>query len=176
MKAASKNIERQLANVRAINAKVQSKGGKANPALVQSARSLAEATSGLIATLKAVSARPKDQSAQSQMSASIGPVNENIKKVLDASNALVPGQRECDEAIQSIQAVIGDLAASSMSAAVGCYTHPSPQNRGKSVQECQEAVVDNAKDLAATTTKMVEASFKNPTQIGPNVLQIADAV
>jgi len=175
VKTASKNIEKQLANIRAINAKVQAKG-KVNPALVQAARSLAEATSGLISTLKAVSARPKDQTAQSQMSASVGPVNENIKKVLDASNALVPGQKECDEAIQAIQAVIGDLAASSMSAAVGCYTHPAPQNRGRSVQECQEAVVDNAKDLAATTTKMVEASFKNPTQIGPNVLQISDAV
>ncbi len=111
VKAAAENIKKQLNNIRAINAKVQGKG-KANPALVQAARSLADATSGLITTLKAVSARPKDQSAHSQMSASVGHVTENIKRVLEASSALVPGQRECDAAINDIQAAIGDLAAS----------------------------------------------------------------
>ncbi len=63
-----------------------------------------------------------------------------------------------------------------MSAAVGCYTHPPPQARGKSVQECQESVLDISKDLASTTTKLMEATIKNPAMVGTLVSQVSEMI
>jgi hypothetical protein len=163
----------RLNALRAINHKLTSKA-RSSPLLMNAARALAEAATGLIKTLKTVAARPKDAAAQSAMSGSISQVTDGIKKVLDASTSLVPGQRECDEAIAKLSVAASELASAAMQAAVGVFSHQLP--RGKSAQEVQEEVVDLAKELLQSTNAVIEAAFKNQTAIGPTVSAIARAI
>ncbi len=72
--------------------------------------------------------------------------------------------QECADAIASIQTDIGELDSAVIGAAVGVFAHEPPA--GLSAQQAQEKVVDLTKNLAAATTKLVEAALKDPNGCG----------
>jgi len=87
--------------------------------LVDAVRGLATATSQLISASNESSVKPKDDSAQAQLSAASKVENDAIATLLKATNSMTPGAQEIEEAIEAIQAAVGEFDATAISVTCG---------------------------------------------------------
>ncbi|KAL6051699.1 hypothetical protein QOT17_019055, partial [Balamuthia mandrillaris] len=131
--------------------------------LLEAARSVALETNKMIDILKVVSGRPKDAAAQTKLSLTSKSTIDAIKQLIQAVENLTYGDKECKEAIDTIQRAIGDLDAAAINATVGLL---DVDTRGMTNQQCKEQLIALSRDLANVTGQLVTAAKSKPEDLG----------
>lgn len=142
--------------------------------LSDAVRGMASATSQLISSANEFSVKPKDDGAQAQLSGASKILNDAIANVLKAVNSMTPGAQEIEEAIETIQNAVGEVDSISISVTVGNF---EKVNTKKTHQECQENLVDLAKEMASNLSEVINSSrIESGEELGKAGKKLAETV
>eukprot|EP01087_Luapelamoeba_hula_P023545 TRINITY_DN867_c0_g1_i1.p1 TRINITY_DN867_c0_g1~~TRINITY_DN867_c0_g1_i1.p1 ORF type:complete len:2538 (-),score=652.11 TRINITY_DN867_c0_g1_i1:59-7672(-) len=125
-------------------------------------KALADNTVNLLSIAKNVSASPDDYAAQQALGNSAKVVRDDIKELLKAVDAAIPGKRELVEALELITAALGRLG--------------QPSAGGGNSQTYLKEVQDAAKVLASSVGRIAASARQFPEKLGPFGKQAAEAV
>lgn len=144
------------------NAAAKSNDAMASEGILIAGKKLADATIEALQTAKGVTANPNDYHRDQKLSASVKSVKEDIKELLNAVDAAIPGKKELMEAQDTINSATDRLI------------HPSAP-RGNSQMHLKE-VTDAARALADSVGRIVASARNFPEKLGPYSKQAADSV
>eukprot|EP01105_Mastigella_eilhardi_P006328 TRINITY_DN17942_c0_g1_i1.p1 TRINITY_DN17942_c0_g1~~TRINITY_DN17942_c0_g1_i1.p1 ORF type:complete len:2492 (+),score=767.11 TRINITY_DN17942_c0_g1_i1:618-7478(+) len=124
------------------------------------AREVAMTASNLIYSGMNVSAKPQNMDLLSSMTENGALAAEAIKNAIKIGTSVIPGAEQVDASVDILQNLIGDLAAASMSVAVGAMA--GSNSTKASHQETEVAMVEESKKVA-TAISAVEAATRFTT-------------
>jgi len=125
-------------------------------------RAVVDATAVLVNYSDMAVAKPNDSGAQTGLSAATASVGEAIGQLNNAAANLQPGVKECDLALENINGALTDIDSTLLQVAVGNLNHQAPP--GKSHQDCQEDIINAARELTTTIQQVVNAR-NNPAAL-----------
>ncbi|XP_070547100.1 talin-1-like isoform X3 [Ptychodera flava] len=153
-----------------IPAKISVQAKKAQEPIIVAGKAVIESSSALLQTAKPLISNPKEPSTWQLLASHSKNVSDSIKRLVSAIRDKAPGQKECDDAIDTINSVIKDLDQASL-AAVSQHLVPRQESN---VQGFQEQMANSAGMIGETVDKVAQAAKGHPEQLGHQVASMAN--
>lgn len=125
---------------------------EAQKAIKQAVVELGPAAGALAQSCADVQAHPQDASAKKQLNDNARLVSEKVGKIMNAVKSGAKGVAACDNAISTVNGVVGDLTTMAMFAASGSLNPDDPKD---SFNAHKEDIVKKSKDLVENTKLLV---------------------
>eukprot|EP00123_Amoebidium_parasiticum_P019071 comp24336_c0_seq6/m.46161 comp24336_c0_seq6/g.46161 ORF comp24336_c0_seq6/g.46161 comp24336_c0_seq6/m.46161 type:complete len:710 (-) comp24336_c0_seq6:415-2544(-) len=123
--------------------------------LLGATRQLGSSTVGLVGVCKQLQANPEDFDARKQVSACSQQVSADVAKLFGALQQGAKGIRACENAVQALEGLVGDLNTTAMFASAGSLTKENPADTFNGHKDELSA---HAKDLVETTKGLVASA------------------
>ncbi|XP_026058601.1 talin-2 isoform X1 [Carassius auratus] len=152
-----------------IPAQISHEGSAAQEPIVRSARSMLDSSTHLLETARSLILNPKDPPTWSILAGHSRTVSDSIKSLITSIRDKAPGQRECDQSIDSINKSIRDIEQVSL-AAVG---QSLPRRDDISLEALQEQLTSAVQEIGHLIDPISTAARGEAAQLGHKVTQLA---
>ncbi|XP_073799462.1 talin-2 isoform X1 [Danio rerio] len=152
-----------------IPAQISHEGSAAQEPIVRSARSMLDSSTHLLETARSLIINPKDPPTWSILAGHSRTVSDSIKSLITSIRDKAPGQRECDQSIDSINKSIRDIEQVSL-AAVG---QSLPRRDDISLEALQELLTSAVQEIGHLIDPISTAARGEAAQLGHKVTQLA---
>uniref|UniRef100_A0A671T402 Talin-2 n=1 Tax=Sinocyclocheilus anshuiensis TaxID=1608454 RepID=A0A671T402_9TELE len=152
-----------------IPAQISHEGSAAQEPILRSARSMLDSSTHLLETARSLILNPKDPPTWSILAGHSRTVSDSIKSLITSIRDKAPGQRECDQSIDSINKSIRDIEQVSL-AAVG---QSLPRRDDISLEALQEQLTSTVQEIGHLIDPISTAARGEAAQLGHKVTQLA---
>uniref|UniRef100_A0A673IY85 Talin-2-like n=1 Tax=Sinocyclocheilus rhinocerous TaxID=307959 RepID=A0A673IY85_9TELE len=152
-----------------IPAQISHEGSAAQEPILRSARSMLDSSTHLLETARSLILNPKDPPTWSILAGHSRTVSDSIKSLITSIRDKAPGQRECDQSINSINKSIRDIEQVSL-AAVG---QSLPRRDDISLEALQEQLTSTVQEIGHLIDPISTAARGEAAQLGHKVTQLA---
>ncbi|KAL1247706.1 hypothetical protein QQF64_023082, partial [Cirrhinus molitorella] len=152
-----------------IPAQISHEGSAAQEPILRSARSMLDSSTHLLETARSLVLNPKDPPTWSILAGHSRTVSDSIKSLITSIRDKAPGQRECDQSIDSINKSIRDIEQVSL-AAVG---QSLPRRDDISLEALQEQLTSAVQEIGHLIDPISTAARGEAAQLGHKVTQLA---
>uniref|UniRef100_A0A8C1H9K4 Talin 2 n=1 Tax=Cyprinus carpio carpio TaxID=630221 RepID=A0A8C1H9K4_CYPCA len=152
-----------------IPAQISHEGSAAQEPILRSARSMLDSSTHLLETARSLILNPKDPPTWSILAGHSRTVSDSIKSLITSIRDKAPGQRECDQSIDSINKSIRDIEQVSL-AAVG---QSLPRRDDISLEALQEQLTSAVQEIGHLINPISTAARGEAAQLGHKVTQLA---
>ncbi|XP_030649998.1 talin-2 isoform X2 [Chanos chanos] len=152
-----------------IPAQISNEGSAAQEPILRSARAMLDSSAQLLETARSLIINPKDPPTWSILAGHSRTVSDSIKSLITAIRDKAPGQRECDQSIDSINKCIRDIEQASL-AAVG---QSLPSRDDISMEALQEQLTSSVQEIGHLIDPISTAARGEAAQLGHKVTQLA---
>ncbi|XP_048013612.1 talin-2 isoform X1 [Megalobrama amblycephala] len=152
-----------------IPAQISHEGSAAQEPILRSARSMLDSSTHLLETARSLIINPKDPPTWSILAGHSRTVSDSIKSLITSIRDKAPGQRECDQSIDSINKSIRDIEQVSL-AAVG---QSLPRRDDISLEALQEQLTSAVQEIGHLIDPISTAARGEAAQLGHKVTQLA---
>ncbi|ROL43860.1 Talin-2 [Anabarilius grahami] len=152
-----------------IPAQISHEGSAAQEPILRSARSMLDSSTHLLETARSLIINPKDPPTWSILAGHSRTVSDSIKSLITSIRDKAPGQRECDQSIDSINKSIRDIEQVSL-VAVG---QSLPRRDDISLEALQEQLTSAVQEIGHLIDPISTAARGEAAQLGHKVTQLA---
>ncbi|KAM6902474.1 talin-1 [Xenentodon cancila] len=152
-----------------IPAQISPEGLAAMEPIVAAAKTMLESSTGLIQTARSLAVNPKDPPKWSVLAGHSRTVSDSIKKLITNMREKAPGQRECDEAIEVLNACIREVDQASLAA---ISQHLTPRE-DISMETLHEQMAASVHEISNLIDPVAVAARSEASQLGHKVSQMA---
>ncbi|XP_059392975.1 talin-2 isoform X1 [Carassius carassius] len=152
-----------------IPAQISHEGSAAQEPILRSARSMLDSSTHLLEAARSLILNPKDPPTWSILAGHSRTVSDSIKSLITSIRDKAPGQRECDQSIDSINKSIRDIEQVSL-AAVG---QSLPRRDDISLEALQEQLTSAVQEIGHLIDPISTAARGEAAQLGHKVTQLA---
>lgn len=133
--------------------------------MISGLRGVSATSVSLLSTAKSIAADPGQPNAKNQLSTASRTVTESINYLVDVSTQAAPGQKECDNAIRSIDALRPMLD----------YPHEALTDQG--YYDCVETATEKSRSLGYAISGMINnAKQSQHLEFGHSVNQVSESI
>ncbi|XP_039551194.1 talin-2 isoform X2 [Pimephales promelas] len=152
-----------------IPAQISHEGSASQEPILCSARSMLDSSTHLLETARSLIINPKDPPTWSILAGHSRTVSDSIKSLITSIRDKAPGQRECDQSIDSINKSIRDIEQVSL-VAVG---QSLPRRDDISLEALQEQLTSAVQEIGHLIDPISTAARGEAAQLGHKVTQLA---
>nr|XP_032800405.1 talin-2-like isoform X4 [Petromyzon marinus] len=152
-----------------VPAHISPQGREAREPILASGCSMLDGSSALVRTARSLALNPKDPPSWAILAGHSRLVSDSIKKLITSIRDRAPGQRECDEAIDTVNGCIRDIDQASMSA---ISNNLSPRE-DVSAEALQEQLMAAVQDVGSLVEPVAMAAHAEVSHLGGKVSQLA---
>ncbi|XP_007441071.1 talin-1 isoform X1 [Python bivittatus] len=152
-----------------IPAQISPEGRRAMEPILSSAKTMLESSAGLIQTARSLAVNPKDPPKWSVLAGHSRTVSDSIKKLITNMRDKAPGQRECDQAIETLNKCIRDVDQASL-AAISQQLAP---REGISQEALHNQMLTAVQEISNLIEPVAGAARAEASQLGHKVSQLA---
>lgn len=152
-----------------IPAQISPEGRRAMEPILSAAKTMLESSAGLIQTARSLAVNPKDPPKWSVLAGHSRTVSDSIKKLITNMRDKAPGQRECDEAIETLSKCIRDVDQASL-AAISQQLAP---REGISQEALHNQMLTAVQEISNLIEPVAGAARAEASQLGHKVSQLA---
>ncbi|XP_013921673.1 PREDICTED: talin-1 [Thamnophis sirtalis] len=152
-----------------IPAQISPEGRRAMEPILSSAKTMLESSAGLIQTARSLAVNPKDPPKWSVLAGHSRTVSDSIKKLITNMRDKAPGQRECDEAIETLNRCVRDVDQASL-AAISQQLAP---REGISQEALHNQMLAAVQEISNLIDPVAGAARAEASQLGHKVSQLA---
>lgn len=143
----------------------QTKDHTAQTNVINGLRGVSAASVSLLSTAKSIAADPAQPNAKNQLYSAARSVTESINYLVDVSTQAAPGQKECDNAIRSIEALRSML------------DHPNESLTDQGYYDCVETATEKSRSLGYAISGMINnAKQSHHVDFGHSVNQVSESI
>lgn len=143
----------------------QTQDSTAQSNMINGMRGVSATSVSLLSTAKSIAADPGQVNARNQLSSASRTVTESINYLVDVSTQAAPGQKECDNAIRSIEALRPMLD----------YPHEALTDQG--YYDCVETATEKSRSLGYAISGMINnAKQSQHIEFGHSVNQVSESI
>uniref|UniRef100_A0A673IKV4 Talin-2 n=1 Tax=Sinocyclocheilus rhinocerous TaxID=307959 RepID=A0A673IKV4_9TELE len=147
----------------------QSQGSAAQEPILRSARSMLDSSTHLLETARSLILNPKDPPTWSILAGHSRTVSDSIKSLITSIRDKAPGQRECDQSIDSMNKSIRDIEQVSLAA----VSQSLPRRDDISMEALQEQLTSAVQEIGHLIDPISTAARGEAAQLGHKVTQLA---
>ncbi|XP_050033509.1 talin-2 isoform X1 [Dermacentor andersoni] len=151
-----------------VPAKISHKARAAQEPITAAGRAIIDGSCSMILSAKSLVLNPKDPPAWQSLGAHSKEVSDGIKRLVSSIKNEAPGQKECDEAIDKLNAAIRELDRASLSILSQDTTHQADSSLLKTYQEQMES---SASEILDVIEPLRYAAKGEPEKLGHTVNQ-----
>uniref|UniRef100_A0A6I8R2Z2 Talin 2 n=1 Tax=Xenopus tropicalis TaxID=8364 RepID=A0A6I8R2Z2_XENTR len=152
-----------------IPAQISSEGARAQEPILVSAVTMLESSSSLIKTARSLAINPKDPPTWSSLAGHSRIVSDSIKSLITSIRDKAPGQRECDQSIDSINRFIRDIEQASLAS----VSQDLAMRDDISLEALQEQLTSVVQEIGHLIDPITTAARGEAAQLGHKVTQLA---
>uniref|UniRef100_A0A8C6XQN7 Talin 1 n=1 Tax=Naja naja TaxID=35670 RepID=A0A8C6XQN7_NAJNA len=152
-----------------IPAQISPEGRRAMEPILSSAKTMLESSAGLIQTARSLAVNPRDPPKWSVLAGHSRTVSDSIKKLITNMRDKAPGQRECDEAIETLNRCVRDVDQASL-AAISQQLAP---REGISQEALHNQMLTAVQEISNLIEPVAGAARAEASQLGHKVSQLA---
>uniref|UniRef100_A0A8C2KVS8 Talin 2 n=1 Tax=Cyprinus carpio TaxID=7962 RepID=A0A8C2KVS8_CYPCA len=152
-----------------IPAQISHEGSAAQEPILRSARSMLDSSTHLLETARSLVLNPKDPPTWSILAGHSRTVSDSIKSLITSIRDKAPGQRECDQSIDSINKSIRDIEQVSLAA----VSQSLPRRDDISLEALQEQLTSAVQEIGHLIDPISTAARGEAAQLGHKVTQLA---
>lgn len=152
-----------------IPAQISNEGARAQEPILVSARTMLEGSSSLIKTARSLAINPKDPPTWSVLAGHSRVVSDSIKSLITSIRDKAPGQRECDQSIDSINKCIRDIEQASLAT----VSQNLATRDDISIEALQEQLTSVVQEIGHVIDPTATAARGEAAQLGHKVTQLA---
>ncbi|KAM3927462.1 talin-2 isoform 1-T1 [Leptodactylus fuscus] len=152
-----------------IPAQISSEGARAQEPILVSAVTMLESSSSLIKTARSLAINPKDPPTWSSLAGHSRIVSDSIKSLITSIRDKAPGQRECDQSIDSINRCIRDIEQASLAS----VSQNLAMRDDISLEALQEQLTSVVQEIGHLIDPITTAARGEAAQLGHKVTQLA---
>lgn len=143
----------------------QTRDGAVQSHLVNGLRGVSVTSISLLSAAKSIAADPNQPNAKNMLSSAARQVTESINNLVDVCTQAAPGQKECDRAIRSIEALRQLL------------DYPKDSYNDQGYYDCVETTTEKSRALGTAISGMINnAKQSQHVEFGHAVNQVTDAI
>ncbi|XP_077120285.1 talin-2 isoform X2 [Ranitomeya variabilis] len=152
-----------------IAAQISAEGARAQEPILVSAVTMLESSSSLIKTARSLAINPKDPPTWSSLAGHSRIVSDSIKSLITSIRDKAPGQRECDQSIDSINRCIRDIEQASLAS----VSQNLAMRDDISLEALQEQLTSVVQEIGHLIDPITTAARGEAAQLGHKVTQLA---
>ncbi|CAI9577712.1 unnamed protein product [Staurois parvus] len=152
-----------------IPAQISAEGSNAQEPILVSAVTMLESSSSLIKTARSLAINPKDPPTWSSLAGHSRVVSDSIKSLITSIRDKAPGQRECDQSIDSINRCIRDIEQASLAS----VSQNLAMRDDISLEALQEQLTSVVQEIGHLVDPITTAARGEAAQLGHKVIQLA---
>ncbi|XP_016086932.1 talin-2-like [Sinocyclocheilus grahami] len=152
-----------------IPAQISHEGSAAQEPILRSARSMLDSSTHLLETARSLILNPKDPPTWSILAGHSRTVSDSIKSLITSIRDKAPGQRECDQSIDSMNKSIRDIEQVSLAA----VSQSLPCRDDISMEALQEQLTSAVQEIGHLIDPISTAARGEAAQLGHKVTQLA---
>ncbi|KAG8440219.1 hypothetical protein GDO86_006124 [Hymenochirus boettgeri] len=152
-----------------IPAQISSEGARAQEPILVSAVTMLESSSSLIKTARSLAINPKDPPTWSSLAGHSRIVSDSIKSLITSIRDKAPGQRECDQSIDSINRCIRDIEQASLAS----VSQNLAMRDDISLEALQDQLTSVVQEIGHLIDPITTAARGEAAQLGHKVTQLA---
>nr|DBA31555.1 TPA: hypothetical protein GDO54_007382 [Pyxicephalus adspersus] len=152
-----------------IPAQISAEGSNAQEPILVSAVTMLESSSSLIKTARSLAINPKDPPTWSSLAGHSRVVSDSIKSLITSIRDKAPGQRECDQSIDSINRCIRDIEQASLAS----VSQNLAMRDDISLEALQEQLTSVVQEIGHLIDPITTAARGEAAQLGHKVTQLA---
>ncbi|XP_040198990.1 talin-2 isoform X2 [Rana temporaria] len=152
-----------------IPAQISSEGSNAQEPILVSAVTMLESSSSLIKTARSLAINPKDPPTWSNLAGHSRVVSDSIKSLITSIRDKAPGQRECDQSIDSINRCIRGIEQASLAS----VSQNLAMRDDISLEALQEQLTSVVQEIGHLVDPITTAARGEAAQLGHKVIQLA---
>ncbi|XP_072003882.1 talin-2 isoform X3 [Engystomops pustulosus] len=152
-----------------IPAQISTEGARAQEPILVSAVTMLESSSSLIKTARSLAINPKDPPTWSSLAGHSRIVSDSIKSLITSIRDKAPGQRECDQSIDSINRCIRDIEQASLAS----VSQNLAMRDDISLEALQEQLTSVVQEIGHLIDPITTAARGEAAQLGHKVTQLA---
>ncbi|KAG8576338.1 hypothetical protein GDO81_009830 [Engystomops pustulosus] len=152
-----------------IPAQISTEGAQAQEPILVSAVTMLESSSSLIKTARSLAINPKDPPTWSSLAGHSRIVSDSIKSLITSIRDKAPGQRECDQSIDSINRCIRDIEQASLAS----VSQNLAMRDDISLEALQEQLTSVVQEIGHLIDPITTAARGEAAQLGHKVTQLA---
>ncbi|XP_056428796.1 talin-2 isoform X2 [Hyla sarda] len=152
-----------------IPAQISTEGARAQEPILVSAVTMLESSSSLIKTARSLAINPKDPPTWSSLASHSRVVSDSIKSLITSIRDKAPGQRECDQSIDSINRCIRDIEQASLAS----VSQNLAMRDDISLEALQEQLTSVVQEIGHLIDPITTAARGEAAQLGHKVTQLA---
>uniref|UniRef100_A0A671NUD1 Talin-2-like n=1 Tax=Sinocyclocheilus anshuiensis TaxID=1608454 RepID=A0A671NUD1_9TELE len=152
-----------------IAAQISHEGSAAQEPILHSARSMLDSSTYLLETARSLILNPKDPPTWSILAGHSRTVSDSIKSLITSIRDKAPGQRECDQSIDSMNKSIRDIEQVSLAA----VSQSLPRRDDISMEALQEQLTSAVQEIGHLIDPISTAARGEAAQLGHKVTQLA---
>ncbi|XP_073508831.1 talin-2 isoform X3 [Phyllobates terribilis] len=152
-----------------IAAQISAEGARAQEPILVSAVTMLESSSSLIKTARSLAINPKDPPTWSSLAGHSRIVSDSIKSLITSIRDKAPGQRECDQSIDSINRCIRDIEQASLAS----VSQNLAMRDDISLEALQEQLTSVVQEIGHLIDPITTAARGEAAQLGHKVIQLA---
>lgn len=143
----------------------QTQDNTAQTNIINGIRGVSATSVSLLSTAKSIASDPGQPNARNQLSSASRTVTDSINYLVDVSTKAAPGQKECDNAIRSIEALKPLL------------DNPTEPINDQGYYDCVESATEKSRSLGYAISDMCNnAKQSQHVEFGHSVNQVADSI
>ncbi|XP_018408306.1 PREDICTED: talin-2 [Nanorana parkeri] len=152
-----------------IAAQISAEGSNAQEPILVSAVTMLESSSSLIKTARSLAINPKDPPTWSSLAGHSRVVSDSIKSLITSIRDKAPGQRECDQSIDSINRCIRDIEQASLAS----VSQNLAMRDDISLEALQDQLTSVVQEIGHLIDPTTTAARGEAAQLGHKVTQLA---
>ncbi|XP_075064461.1 talin-2 isoform X1 [Mixophyes fleayi] len=152
-----------------IPAQISTEGSRAQEPILVSAVTMLESSSSLIKTARSLAINPKDPPTWSNLAGHSRIVSDSIKSLITSIRDKAPGQRECDQSIDSINRYIRDIEHASLAS----VSQNLAMRDDISLEALQDQLTSVVQEIGHLIDPITTAARGEAAQLGHKVTQLA---
>lgn len=143
----------------------QTQDSSAQSNVINGLRGVSVTSISLLSTAKSIASDPTQPNAKNQLSTAARTVTESINRLVEMSTQAAPGQKECDSAIRSIEALRTLL------------DHPNEAYNDQGYYDCVESSTEKSRSLGYAISGMINhAKQSQHIEFGHAVNQVTESI
>ncbi|XP_071140342.1 talin-1-like isoform X1 [Mytilus edulis] len=150
-------------------AKISAEARIAQQPIIQAGKAMIGGASNMVQAAKQLAVNPKDPPTYQMYSSYSKSVSDAIKKLVASIKDCAPGQKECDDSLDTINQCVRSLDQASLSAISQSLT---PRTE-KTLRGFQEQIIGSAREILDMVDKVKIAAKSEPENLGYRVTMMA---
>ncbi|XP_076081524.1 talin-1-like isoform X6 [Mytilus galloprovincialis] len=150
-------------------AKISAEARIAQQPIIQAGKAMIGGASNMVQAAKQLAVNPKDPPTYQMYSSYSKSVSDAIKKLVASIKDCAPGQKECDDSLDTINQCVRSLDQASLSAISQSLT---PRTE-KTLRGFQEQIIGSAREILDMVDKVKVAAKSEPENLGYRVTMMA---